>query len=488
MISPLGRGAYSTVYKVKSRISGEFYALKVICRNKLNQARITKRLINEIKLQSQVNHPNVVKLILSFEDEENVYLLLELCQGGELFSYIKAEGKLSESETRRIINQIAEGIGCLHSKNILHRDLKLGNLLFSEDKSIIKIGDFGLAVQLTDLAEERRTLCGTPNYISPEIVSRKPYGLSSDLWSLGCIVYACLTGNPPFESASIQNTLLKLKDLKYSLPDYLSNCAVDLITSLLSWEPKTRLNIFQVKSHSFFKVTGKKVPSLFTQTLSPINKSSEYSESMESSRFIPSQHYISRMHQNNSKKLLQYDKENVNPNKTEKVSALTTQNLSPFIHKLNKGELEIAQDGWVRVQVGKRKLEVSGDGITALYQGRMIDVKNMQSAPARLYRLAGEFLEVIKSKTPKIVLHENNAKCMLMRNTPFPNYEADFQDGVRVKYQLGSEVFTIYTLEGKEIQVNPYLDTKHLGPVLLQTLETSMEGLKKCLSKEREII
>ena len=236
-----------------------------------------------------------------------------------------------------------------------------------------------------------------------------------------------------------------------------------------------------------------KVPSIFTQALSPIerkntNQYDEYSESMESSRFIPSQRYIQRMHENRSKKLIQ-NKENINPNVVhEKISPLTTQNLQPFIHKLPKGELEITHDGWVRVQIGRRRLEVSGDGLTALYQGKMIDIKTMQKAPANLYKLGKEFLEVIKSKTPKIILEEDNAICMLMRNTPFPNYEADFDNGVRVLYQLGSEVFTIFTLEGKEIQVNPYLDTKHLSPDLSKTLETSMEGLKKCLSKERDII
>ena len=339
------------MYKVKSRNNNQNYALKVVSRNKLTQARITKRLNNEIALQSQLSHENIVNLILSFEDEENIYLLLELCPGGELFSYLKSEGKLSESETKRICYQIVEGICYLHNKNIIHRDLKLGNILLSENKSKVKIGDFGLAVQLKDFEEERITLCGTPNYISPEIVSRKPYGLSSDLWSLGCIIFACLTGNPPFESASIQNTLLKLKDMKYSLPNDLSNNAVDLITSLLSWDPKMRINIFQVREHKFFRKTLKTIPALFTHNLSPNNRNEQgtfcdYSESMDSSRFIPSRNYSYSKHKSRSSS---QNKENIHPSNPakldKKITPLSTQSLTPFIHKLPQGELEITEDG-----------------------------------------------------------------------------------------------------------------------------------------------
>lgn len=494
-MAPLGRGAYSTVYKVKSRTTGNIYALKVVGKNKVNQAKITKRIINEIQLQSQINHENVVKLIQSFEDDINYYLVLELCSGGDLFSYIKCEGKLSEEEARRICGQIVEAICCLHSQNILHRDLKLGNILMSEDRTCVKVADFGLAVQLTDLEEERNTLCGTPNYICPEIVSRKPYGLSSDLWSLGCIIYACLIGSPPFESPNIQSTLLKVKGKEFNLPKQLSLIAVDLITSLLSYDPRTRLNIFQVREHRFFSQPKKRIPSLFTHSLSPIPRKineCEYFESMESSRFVPSQNYL--LYSNSKKSFSCANKENIytdnmeKANKTESFPPLSTQNLKPFVHKLTNGELEITDEGWVRVQIGKRKLEISGDGMMVIYQGKIIDIKAMKKAPAKLYKLGIKFLEVVKSKTPRIIIEEQGAKCMLMRNFPFPNFEADFLDGTRVTYQVGSEIFTVFTLNGQKIEVNPYVGISSQEFKLSRILEISMEGLKKCLRQERDII
>ena len=108
----------------------------------------------------------------------------------------------------------------------MHRDLKLGNILIANGSKQIKIIDFGLAVKL-EVGEqgEQMTMCGTPNYISPEVLERQPYGLQSDLWSLGCILYALLTGTPPFECPSVQDTLLKIRKGKFNLPSHMSDHA-----------------------------------------------------------------------------------------------------------------------------------------------------------------------------------------------------------------------------------------------------------------------
>jgi serine/threonine protein kinase len=109
--------------------------------------------------------------------------------------------------------------------------------------NIIKLIDFGLAVQLSSLEEERQTLCGTPNYISPEVIQSQPYGLQTDLWSLGCILYALLTGTPPFECATVQETLFKIKSGKFKLSEEFSPEANDLISKLLTQDPSSRFRI-----------------------------------------------------------------------------------------------------------------------------------------------------------------------------------------------------------------------------------------------------
>ena len=134
----------------------------------------------------------------------------------------------------------------------MHRDLKLSNILLTETGQV-KIIDFGLAVQLSDLTEERETLCGTPNYISPEVILNKPYGLQADLWSLGCIMYAMMTGKPPFECATVQDTLVRIKSGRFVIPADFSEEAADLINKLLTQDPSVRTTVADVLNHAFLK-------------------------------------------------------------------------------------------------------------------------------------------------------------------------------------------------------------------------------------------
>ena len=141
----------------------------------------------------------------------------------------------------------------MQERGILHRDLKLSNILVTPYNQL-KIIDFGLAVQLTDLSEERTTLCGTPNYISPEVLHTNPYGLSADLWSLGCIYYALITGTPPFECPTVQQTLLRVKEGEFVMPKYVGEQAGDLIKKLLNPDPIKRVNIVDVLRHPFITI------------------------------------------------------------------------------------------------------------------------------------------------------------------------------------------------------------------------------------------
>ena len=121
-------------------------------------------------------------------------------------NYTKAVGALEEQEASSYFKQIAQGVKYMQDRNILHRDLKLSNIMITMDKQI-KIIDFGLAIQLSDFKEEDSTICGTPNYLSPETISGKRFGPMSDLWAIGCILYVMLLGSPPFESSTVNQTL-----------------------------------------------------------------------------------------------------------------------------------------------------------------------------------------------------------------------------------------------------------------------------------------
>nr|CAG4638347.1 EOG090X03P9 [Cyclestheria hislopi] len=204
-------------------------------------------------IHSRLRHPSILQLHTFFEDNDFVYLVLDLCENGELQRYLKALGQpLTEWEAREVINQVVEGMLYLHSQNILHRDLSLANLLLARDMKV-KIADFGLATQLSRPDEKHMTMCGTPNYISPEVATRSSHGLEADVWGLGCLLYTLLVGRPPFDTDAVKSTLTRVVMADFKLPSNLSPEAKDLIQKLLKKNPKERLPLTGVLDHPFMK-------------------------------------------------------------------------------------------------------------------------------------------------------------------------------------------------------------------------------------------
>lgn len=249
----LGKGGFACVYRAKCHRTGRQVAIKEIDILMMKKQNMIDRVRQEVKIHSQLKHPSILELYTFFEDCHHVYLVLELCHNGELLQYLKRNGnKLSEIESRYIIRQVVEGLLYLHKYNIVHRDMTLTNLLLTKDMRV-KIADFGLATQLNSRDEKHMTMCGTPNYISPEVVTRSSHGLEADLWGLGCLLYTLLVGHPPFDTDAIKSTLTKVVMSDFSLPNYLSNKAKDLINCLLRKNPRDRIDLQGVLDHSFMQ-------------------------------------------------------------------------------------------------------------------------------------------------------------------------------------------------------------------------------------------
>lgn len=157
---------------------------------------------------------------------------------------------MSEAETANILTQVVNGLLYLKANNILHRDMSLSNLLLTKDLKV-KIADFGLATELTRPDEKHMTLCGTPNYISPEVASRASHGLPVDVWGLGCMMYTLLVGKPPFDTDSIKTTLTRVVMVDFAMPGHLSMEAKDLLDRLLRKNQVERIHIDDVLSHPF---------------------------------------------------------------------------------------------------------------------------------------------------------------------------------------------------------------------------------------------
>uniref|UniRef100_A0A8C0G3C4 Doublecortin like kinase 3 n=1 Tax=Chelonoidis abingdonii TaxID=106734 RepID=A0A8C0G3C4_CHEAB len=214
---------------------------------------------NEILIIKSLSHPNIVSLIEVYETETEIYLILEYVPGGDLFDAIIESVKFTEHDAALMITDLCEALVYIHGKNIVHRDLKPENLLVNKSTTL-KLADFGLAKKVT---KPIFTVCGTPTYVSPEILAEKGYGLEVDMWATGVILYILLCGFPPFRSQERDQEelfqIIQLGHYEFLSPywDSISGAAKDLITRLLVIDPQKRYTAQQVLQHPWIRTAGK---------------------------------------------------------------------------------------------------------------------------------------------------------------------------------------------------------------------------------------
>ncbi|MCJ1389335.1 Cell cycle serine/threonine-protein kinase cdc5/MSD2 [Xylographa bjoerkii] len=252
--------------KMEEKVSGHYT-------NSRNYKLTQYQFRTELQIHSKMRHPNIVEFHRAFTFEENTYIVLELCPNGSLKDMVQKRRCLSLPEVRRYGIQLCGAIKYLHSRNVIHRDLKMGNIFLDRDMNI-KLGDFGLAAILITESDvtavsRRTTLCGTPNYIAPEILERgrKGHDYKVDIWALGVIFFALLTGYPPFSDKVQEEIYRKVRCLDYTWPantrnDYPEE-AKALVSSLLKTSAEERPEPDQIVGHPFFSLQGgNAIPSL----------------------------------------------------------------------------------------------------------------------------------------------------------------------------------------------------------------------------------
>ncbi|XP_038831867.1 serine/threonine-protein kinase PLK2-like isoform X1 [Salvelinus namaycush] len=247
----LGKGGFAKCYEMTDLSTSKVYAAKIIPHTRVSKPHQREKIDREIELHRVLHHKHIVHFYHHFEDKDNIYILLEYCSRRSLAHILKARKVLTEPEVRYYLRQIVSGLKYLHEQEILHRDLKLGNFFVSESMEL-KVGDFGLAAKLESAGNRKKTICGTPNYLSPEVLNKQGHGCESDVWALGCVMYTMLLGRPPFETTNLKETYRCIREARYSLPSSLSPQAKQLISSLLAKTPEDRPHLDHILRHEFF--------------------------------------------------------------------------------------------------------------------------------------------------------------------------------------------------------------------------------------------
>ena len=274
---PLGSGKYGRVFLAECLETHQRVAIKAIPQSNVSNAQ----LLQEIKILSEVDHPNIVKYLRQYHSEQYLYLVMEYCEGEELFHRIAKGNEVKEKEAAEVMEKLLRAINHCHHLGIIHRDLKPENIMYST-KGIIKVIDFGLSMKLDSFFNEG--IAGTAYYIAPEAVKSGVYTKACDIWSLGAIMYVLLSGCPPVAGNEFEDIVNNLKEFKapvFDLPIWnkISSEAKDLITRMLNPNFGERITASEALNHPWFKSIIGTSSLCNTSIIEALQKYSEFPES-----------------------------------------------------------------------------------------------------------------------------------------------------------------------------------------------------------------
>ena len=248
----LGHGAFGKVFKCKLRGQETEFAMKVLKKAFLYKNKHLKYAITECNILKQANHPYVIKMHYSFQTPENLYMILDYCNGCDLAYHLSKKQIFEEEEARFFIAEIILAIEYIHSLDVIYRDLKPENILIDSDGHC-RLADFGLAKENIGEKDFAKSFCGSPAYLPPEMLYSKGVSKAADIYQIGAVLYEFLVGFPPYYTENIKELYNSIRSARLQVPKYISKEAKDVLNQLLNKKPDKRITIEKVKQHEFFK-------------------------------------------------------------------------------------------------------------------------------------------------------------------------------------------------------------------------------------------
>ena len=251
----IGEGTFGRVKFGINQETGERVAIKIVEKQKIIDSDMNEQIRREITIMKMIHHPNVVDLREVMSSQTKIYMVLELCTGGELYDKVVERGRFSEDVARNYFCQLLSAIEYCHKHDIAHRDLKPENLLL-DASGTLKVSDFGFSTMTGDsLSGEENmlhTACGTPHYVAPEVIRRTGYnGKQADIWSCGVLLYVMLTGKLPYQGNSYDILFAKIKKAAFHVPPNLSSEAVDFMRCCMNPDASARYTVEQLRQHQW---------------------------------------------------------------------------------------------------------------------------------------------------------------------------------------------------------------------------------------------
>lgn len=252
MVRYLGKGTSAQVWEAVDVAKGDRVAIKVFDRHKGNWDSRKKQAVREAKLLQTLNHPAIVKAYETFDGPFKFHIVMELIVGGHLRELVAQQPKpgLGEATSRSLFEQICGGLRWCHSRNVVHRDLKLENIILEAATGSAKIIDFGFAVQLRSHEQRLRVFCGTPSYMAPELVMGKEYsGFCTDMWALGVVLFGMIAGQLPFVGQTESQLYAKIRRGGFRFPDFVAEQPQRVVSGILRIDAASRPTASQALQH-----------------------------------------------------------------------------------------------------------------------------------------------------------------------------------------------------------------------------------------------